>query len=76
MNAFPLAQQFAQMGMVDSLVSSAGQMHHVGDHRLGRGVDRSAAPVTVCQGRCSFFLTGPRLGEPATGHATGPVRVR
>ena len=27
-DAFPLAQQFAQMGMVDSLVSSAGQMHH------------------------------------------------
>ena len=29
-DAFPLAQQFAQMGMVDSLVSSTGQMHHIG----------------------------------------------
>ena len=37
-DAFPLAQQFAQMGGVGSLVSSACQMHHVGDHRLGRGV--------------------------------------
>ena len=46
-DAFALAQQFAQMGVVGSVVSSAGQMHYVGDHRLGRGVDRSAAPVAV-----------------------------
>ena len=30
--------------MVGSAVSSAGQVHYVGDHRLGRGVNRSAAP--------------------------------
>ena len=59
-DAFPLAQQFAQMGVVGSLVSSAGQAHHVGDHRLGCGVDRSAAPVAVCQGRCSFLPVGSR----------------
>ena len=43
-----------------SLVSSAGQAHHVGDHRLGRGVDRFAAPVAVCQGGCSFLPVGSR----------------
>ena len=46
--------------MVNSLVSSAGQMHHVGDYRLARGVDRSAATVAVCQGRCSFLPVGGR----------------
>ena len=59
-DAFPLAQQFAQMGMVDSLVSSAGQMHHVGDHRLGCCVDRFASTVPVCKGRCSFLPVGGR----------------
>ena len=59
-DAFPFAQQFAQVGIVDSLVSSAGQMHHVGDHRLARGVDRSAATVAVCQDRCSFLPVGGR----------------
>ena len=54
-DAFPFREQFAQMGVVGSLVSSAGQAHHVGDHRLGRGVDRFAAPVAVCQGGCSFL---------------------
>ena len=49
---------FAQMGVVGSLVSSAGQAHHVGGHRLGRGVDRFAAPVAVCQGGCSFLPVG------------------
>ena len=59
-DAFPLAQQFAQMGVVGSLVSSAGQAHQVGDHRLGCCVDRSAAPVAVCQGGCSFLPVGGR----------------
>ena len=60
MDAFPFREQFAQMGVVGSLVSSAGQAHHVGDHRLGRGVDRFAAPVAVCQGGCSFLPVGSR----------------
>ena len=55
-DAFPLAQQFTQMGMVDSLVSSAGQMHHVGDHRLGCGVDRSVATVAMGEGSCTPIL--------------------
>ena len=54
------------MGVVGSLVSSAGQAHHVGDHGLGRGVDRFAAPVAVCQGGCSFLPVG---GRDATGVA-------
>ena len=57
-DAFPFREQFAQMGVVGSLVSSAGQMHHVGDHRLARGVDRFASAVAVCQGRCSFLPVG------------------
>ena len=35
-------------------------MHHVGRHRLGCCVDRSAAPVAVCQGGCSFLPVGSR----------------
>ena len=59
-DAFPFSQQLREMGMIDSLVSSACQMHHVGDHRHARGGDRSGAPVAVCQGRCSFLPVGCR----------------
>ena len=38
--AFPFREQLGKMGMVGASVPGAGQMHYVGDHRLGRGIDR------------------------------------
>ena len=60
MDAFPFSQQLREMGVVGSMVSSAGQMHHVGDHRRRCGVDRSMSAMAVCQGRCSFLPVGGR----------------
>ena len=56
------------MGVVGSLVPGLGQMHHVGDHRLGCGVDRSAATVAVCQCGGSFL---PVSRQDAPGVASG-----
>ena len=38
--AFPFREQLGKMGMVSASVPGPGQMHYVGDHRLGRGIDR------------------------------------
>ena len=46
-DAVSIAQQLAQMGVVSSLVLDLGQVHHVGDHRIGCGVGGPAAPVAV-----------------------------
>ena len=39
-DAFPFREQLGKMGMVGASVPGPGQMHYVGDHRLGRGIDR------------------------------------
>ena len=51
MNAFPLRQQFREVGVVDASVAGPSQLRHVDDQRLGRGVDGSATAVARCQSR-------------------------
>ena len=62
-----LSNSLRWVWLVPSYLASA-QMHHVGDHRLGCGVDRSAAPVAVCQCGGSFL---PVSRQDAPGVASG-----
>ena len=57
-DALPFPQQLRQMGMVDASVPGAGQMRHLGDQRLWRGVDGSATAVAVGQSRRPAFTVG------------------
>ena len=57
-NAFPLRQQFREVGVVDASVPGPSQMRHVDDQRLGRGVDGSATAVAMCQSRRAAFTVG------------------
>ena len=57
-NAFPLRQQFREVGVVDASVPGPSQLRHVDDQRLGRGVDGLATAVARCQSRRAAFTVG------------------
>ena len=66
-NAFPLGQQFREVGVVDASVPGPSQLRHVDDQRLGRGIDGSATAVAMCQSRRAAFTVGRQDAAGVTG---------
>ena len=66
-DALPFRQQFREVGVVDASVPRTSQVRHVGDWRLGRGVDRSATAVAMCQSRRTVFTVGRQNASGVAG---------
>ena len=69
-NAFPLRQQFREVGVVDASVPGPSQLRHVDDQRLGRGVDGLATAVARCQSRRAAFTVGRQDAAGVAGSYT------
>ena len=53
-----LGEQLAEMRVVGTFVLGTSQVNHIGHHRIGCGVARSTAPVTMGKGSRASLLIG------------------